>query len=299
MDCPNRLSGTLTKWLLEIASGVFVGHVSGRVREEIWESVKEHSGKGRAVLVYSTNGEQRLGFKVHGDTWEPIDYDGLKLMLRPSATRLKASIAKSYDGRDHGFSNASKQRAVKRYSKIQSQQPSSYVVVDLETTGFNPDFDEILEIGAIKIEAHEKVDTFNALVSVNKPIPKNISKLTGINEDMIKDAGKPLDAVLLKFSEFLGDLPIVGHNVDFDKEFLQGAYAKCGSPPIPNRCIDTLVIAKRLMRGVESYKLEALAVQLGIECKRSHRSLSDCETTGQLYRKLLNMMVVGVKDSAI
>ncbi len=81
---PAGLRGVLTRWLLEIAPGVFVGHVSTRVREHLWERIVDGVGRGRAILVYSRRSEQGLGFLVHGHEWEPVDLDGISLMMRPT-----------------------------------------------------------------------------------------------------------------------------------------------------------------------------------------------------------------------
>lgn len=83
--CPVGLRGHLTRWLLEISAGVFVGHVSHRVRELMWLNVCEMSGSGRALMVFSVPGEQRLDFRAHNHHWTPTDFDGLTLMLRPAA----------------------------------------------------------------------------------------------------------------------------------------------------------------------------------------------------------------------
>ena len=82
--CPEGLRGHLTRWLLEISAGVFVGHVTARVRNLLWGRVTQLSGDGRALMVFSQANEQRLGFKVHGHHWTPTDYDGLLLMMRPN-----------------------------------------------------------------------------------------------------------------------------------------------------------------------------------------------------------------------
>jgi CRISPR-associated protein Cas2 len=79
---PPGLRGHLTRWLLEISPGVFVGHVSGRVRELMWERIVEFVAEGRALMVHSTQGEQRLTFRAHGHDWTPVDYDGITLMRR-------------------------------------------------------------------------------------------------------------------------------------------------------------------------------------------------------------------------
>ncbi|QSB14406.1 type I-E CRISPR-associated endoribonuclease Cas2 [Natronosporangium hydrolyticum] len=82
--CPEGLRGHLTRWLLEISAGVFVGHISARVRTLLWARVVQLSGDGRAIMVYSQRGEQRLSFEVHNHHWRPVDYDGVRLMMRPS-----------------------------------------------------------------------------------------------------------------------------------------------------------------------------------------------------------------------
>lgn len=83
--CPPGLRGHLTRWLLEVSAGVFVGSVSARVRELLWEQTVADLRSGRAILVYQAQTEQRLAFKVHGHHWEPVDFEGITLMLRPGA----------------------------------------------------------------------------------------------------------------------------------------------------------------------------------------------------------------------
>ncbi|MDI1461079.1 type I-E CRISPR-associated endoribonuclease Cas2e [Catellatospora sp. KI3] len=81
--CPSGLRGYLTQWLLEISAGVYVGHVSARIRERLWERVVGMAGAGRALMVFHTRGEQRMSFVVHDHHWTPVDVDGVTLMLRP------------------------------------------------------------------------------------------------------------------------------------------------------------------------------------------------------------------------
>lgn len=110
--CPAGLRGDLTKWVLEISPGVFVGHVSARVRDELWERVCELSRDGRAIMVYSSNGEQRLKFKVHRHDWEPVDLEGLTLVRRQNPEGAKYA-------RRTGWSQA---RAIKRGRRPQWSQ---------------------------------------------------------------------------------------------------------------------------------------------------------------------------------
>ena len=108
-DCPISLRGDLTKWLLEINTGVFVGNVSGRVRDNLWLRIQKEVQSGKATMVHSARNEQRLSFKIHNSQWEPVDFDGIKLLLRPSPSRVK----KLGDAR-LGYSKASKYRRAKR-----------------------------------------------------------------------------------------------------------------------------------------------------------------------------------------
>lgn len=83
--CSATLRGHLTRWLFEVAPGVFVGRPSARIRDHIWIKVTSHIGiKGKAVLVYSNRGEQGLAFRTCNSDWEPVDYDGLMLIKRPT-----------------------------------------------------------------------------------------------------------------------------------------------------------------------------------------------------------------------
>jgi CRISPR-associated protein Cas2 len=105
--CPAGLRGHLTRWLLEISPGIFVGHVPARVRDLLWMRVEEMCKNGRAILIYSARNEQRLAFKVHQHDWEVVDLDGLKLMRRPSE-------AKAANPMRHGWSAASRKRRARR-----------------------------------------------------------------------------------------------------------------------------------------------------------------------------------------
>ncbi len=82
-NCPPKLRGDLSKWLCEINTGVYVGNVSSRVRDALWERVCQNLKNGQATLVFTTAGEQRMDFRTHNTAWEMVDFDGIKLMRRP------------------------------------------------------------------------------------------------------------------------------------------------------------------------------------------------------------------------
>jgi CRISPR-associated protein Cas2 len=106
--CPVGLRGHLTRWLLEISAGVFVGRVSARVRDLLWQRTVEMVKTGRAIMVFSANNEQGLAFKVHKHDWVPIDVEGVTLMLRPNEGA--ATTEEGSPERTHGWSSASRRR---------------------------------------------------------------------------------------------------------------------------------------------------------------------------------------------
>lgn len=284
-DCPIGLRGDLTKWLLEVNTGVFVGQVSARVRDHLWERIQETTKDGRVTMVFSTNNEQRLDFRIHNSSWEPIDFDGIKLILRPSPSRVK-----QLGELRMGYSKASKRQIAKRAAKKRSSTfPDPYVVIDVETSGLNPEEHEIIELGAILVEAHCIKERFSLLVRPQKGITSPIEGLTGITNTMLQKEGVEISLAMPRFIAFLRDLPVVSHNVDFDYGFLRRACAVCNLPLLSNRSIDTLTLSRRKIKKVDNYKLSTLAKHFAIATTQIHRSLADCEITYQLYEKLINL----------
>lgn len=119
-DCPPRLRGDLTKWLLEINTGVYVGRVSARVRDQLWERICANVKTGRATMVFRASNEQRMDFRVHNTTWQPVDFDGVKLMRRPlPSTAAKAAVPYLPDG----FSRAAQQQKARRMAAAARGKP--------------------------------------------------------------------------------------------------------------------------------------------------------------------------------
>ncbi|MBA4084678.1 MAG: type I-E CRISPR-associated endoribonuclease Cas2 [Kytococcus sp.] len=123
--CPVGLRGFLTRWLMEISAGVFVGRVSSRVREQLWARVEEMAKDGRAIMVHNADSEQGLDFKVLRHDWEPIDVDGIRVMLRPAPPDDLAAdpgdepprrppTAEAEGGLRPGWSTASRRRKAQR-----------------------------------------------------------------------------------------------------------------------------------------------------------------------------------------
>ena len=163
-----------------------------------------------------------------------------------------------------------------------------YVLVDIETTGLSPQKDDIIEIGAIKVKDNKIVDTYSALINIGKSVPPYITKLTGITTDMIKSEGKETCSVLKDFFDFAGDNIIVGHNVNFDINFIYDKCEKYLDRPLCNDFIDTMKIAKRLV-DTPNYKLGTLAEYFEVDYNGAHRGLKDVEITYEVYNKLKNI----------
>ena len=272
-DCPPRLRGDLSKWLLEINTGVYVGQLNPRVREELWKRICKHLPRGRATMVYSANNEQRMSFHVHNTTWQ--------LMRRPLATPLpegeKPPLSKSAIIQMDRNKQSAKQRRAKQLG---------YVVIDVETTGLDCDKSEILELGAIRVIDHQVADTFSALVRPEQPIPAEITTLTGITQNAVSAQGTALQPLLEQFWAFVGQSPVMGHNLDFDLAFLKKASARFGLS-LPNvRIRDTLKLARRKVPDLPDHRLATLAAYFGIEYAQQHRALPDCIAAFQVYEKL-------------
>ncbi|MGW8434586.1 type I-E CRISPR-associated endoribonuclease Cas2e [Nocardiopsis sp. NPDC055879] len=107
-NCPVGLRGLLTRWLLQIAPGVFIGKPSARVRQVLWDEVQQYAGNGRALLVYSTDTEQGFAFETFEHQWRPVDHEGMTLIQRPR--KPEEPVKRSVGPPKKGWSKASKRR---------------------------------------------------------------------------------------------------------------------------------------------------------------------------------------------
>lgn len=157
--------------------------------------------------------------------------------------------------------------------------PLQFVVLDLETTGLSPHHDEIIEIGAILVTIDSDNHTgFQTLVMPERKVPRRITKITGITQDMVNSEGLQLEDALAQFMEFIGDLPLVTFNAEFDMGFLHNAAKKHGKV-INNRYTCALKRARRAWPGLRSYRLVDLAKMGKLSDEDTHRALGDCKRT--------------------
>ncbi len=160
----------------------------------------------------------------------------------------------------------------------------SFVALDLETTGINPAYDQIIEIGMVRVINGIQEAQYASLVYPGYEIDPYITNLTGITNEMV--TGKPAIAALIpEILDFIGDLPLLGHNIIFDYSFLKKAVVTAGGS-FEKSAIDTLKIARRLLPNVEKKNLDRLCAYFGIDAGSSHRALDDAKSAMQLYYRL-------------
>lgn len=159
-----------------------------------------------------------------------------------------------------------------------------YLVLDTETTGLNPARDKVLEIGAARIEKGQVADTFSALIDTGIPLPERITELTGIT-DAMQAEGRKTEEVFREFVVFCGDLPVLGHNIQFDFSFLKQTAVNLGLS-FEKEGIDTLRIARKVLSDLPSRRLSDLCVHYGIDPGHSHRALDDALATHELLKRL-------------
>jgi DNA polymerase-3 subunit epsilon len=180
--------------------------------------------------------------------------------------------------------------------------PNNYVVVDIETTGLDPRFDSIIEIGAIRYELGKEIDRFSELVKPNsyyyldeedtkhtddycmvngKPIQyinSFITDLTGITNKMLENA-RDAKKVLVDFDTFLSNDIVIGHNVNFDMNFLYDAYQEILLKPLMNDFIDTMRLARRILKELKHHRLRDVAEYYNLNYDGAHRAVGDCKIT--------------------
>lgn len=174
-----------------------------------------------------------------------------------------------------------------------------WVIFDFETTGFNANNAEIIEIGAVKIRDGEIVDKFSAFVNPQKPIPLEIINLTGIDQSMVDEASL-LSEILPDFVDFFQDSVLVAHNATFDLRFLQAALRKTGMQEVIPKItiIDTLNLSRALLTNLKNHKLNTLAEHFQVSLKNHHRACDDAQATGEIFLKLLSEIDIEIKTLA-
>lgn len=160
---------------------------------------------------------------------------------------------------------------------------NNYVVIDIETSGINPDKDEIIRLSALKIVSGKTADEFSSFVKPRKPLSAEVERLTGITNKSLEDK-RPINVELPDFLQFIGNSTLVAHNIGFDMRFINAALKDMGQPVIKNKTEDTLSLARKKCNA-EKFSLRAVAKFLRID----YQNLTDSEIVFQSYEKLKRM----------
>ncbi|MBR1654365.1 MAG: exonuclease [Clostridia bacterium] len=209
---------------------------------------------------------------------------------------------------DDGTENKRPQRDKKGSSVIESIK--DYCVIDIETTGLDTKYDEIIEISALKVRDNEVVNQYTKLVKPKqrlfvmddetdfciengekvKYIDDFISELTGITNQMLQNA-PDISEVLPSFNEFIGDDILIGHNVNFDINFIYDNNMEFLQKPFSNSFIDTLRIARKILPELKHHRLDDLIKYFNEEVRNEHRALNDCILTNEIYKDLISIAI--------
>lgn len=167
---------------------------------------------------------------------------------------------------------------------------NNYTVVDIETTSLDTYYGEILEISAIKIRDNKEEAKFSKLIKVNNEIGRFTTNLTGITNEMVVKKGEDLIDVLQSFKNFVGNDIIIGHNVNFDINFIYDSMKKNLGEYLTNDYIDTLRLSRQVLPYLRHHKLDDLIKYFNLKSRNEHRALNDCVLTNQVYIKLCEIL---------
>lgn len=173
--------------------------------------------------------------------------------------------------------------------------PSEYIMLDIETTGYSAEWDDILEIGALRIINGQVASSFQSFVACDYEIPIMITALTGITNEMLVGAPSPAEAIK-NFREFLGNSIIVGYNVNFDVNFLYDYSERYLGTKLTNDYIDCMRIARKLFPDEAHHRLSDMVRILNVSKPNSHRAIADCEATKQVFDSLHQLVLDRFED---
>ncbi|OGC09318.1 hypothetical protein A3F86_00500 [candidate division WOR-1 bacterium RIFCSPLOWO2_12_FULL_45_9] len=197
--------------------------------------------------------------------------------------------------RDRQFQELEKEYKFLSRARGETIDSLDYVILDLETTGLEPTIHEITEIGAIKTKGTEITDLYSTLIKPKEKITPEITRLTGIDNDMVADAPS-LETSLPKFLDYIGDAVLIAHNADFDVAFLKAQIKRFNNQQeLTNAVLCSVKLSRLLLPGLANYKLHTVAAHLGFKVEKRHRAIGDVELTYQIWAKFLPML----KDKGI
>src|SRR3989344_4688594 len=168
---------------------------------------------------------------------------------------------------------------------------TEFAVFDVETSGLNPEKDDVLEIAALKLRGQEIIGRLELLAQPTRSIPLEAERVHGLNEIYLLVNGQSIDSVIKKFLEFLGNSIVVGHNIrEFDWLFILYYTRKFKWPQPENKIIDTLELSRKLL-SLPSNTLSNVANYFGFDNKDAHRAMPDAEMNAKVFLKLMELLL--------
>lgn len=174
------------------------------------------------------------------------------------------------------------------YGECRESLEGEFIVFDFETTGFSPVNDRITEIGAVLVRGGKVVDTFSSLVNPAMPIPSRVVEVTGITDEMVKDAPGESE-IMPKFFAFVGKRLMVAHNAPFDMSFARASALRLGTV-VENPYCDTVPMARALLPDLKNHKLDTIAEALDLGDFNHHRAVDDATVLAHIFVKLLSRL---------
>ncbi|MFD1018221.1 PolC-type DNA polymerase III [Thalassobacillus hwangdonensis] len=208
------------------------------------------------------------GVQAYPDAHAAGSKNGIKILYGVEANLVDDGVPIAYEVQDRDLTEG------------------TYIVFDVETTGLSAVYDKIIELAAVKLRDGEIVDRFEAFANPHHPLSQTTIELTGITDDMVKDAPE-IEEVLKDFHQWMGDDILVAHNASFDMGFLNTGLKRIGLGKCENPVIDTLELARFLVPELKNHRLNTLCKFFDVELTQHHRAIYDAEATGYLLCKLL------------
>ncbi|QHT46691.1 PolC-type DNA polymerase III [Bacillus sp. SB49] len=206
--------------------------------------------------------------QAYPDAYAAGQKNGIKILYGVEANLVDDGVPIAYEAQDRVL------------------EDDVYVVFDVETTGLSAVYDQIIELAGVKVKGGEIIDRFESFANPHHPLSQTTIDLTGITDDMVKDAPEIGD-VLKDFHEWMADDILVAHNASFDMGFLNAGFKRIDYGKAKNPVIDTLELARFLVPELKNHRLNTLCKKFDIELTQHHRAIYDAEATGYLLWKLL------------
>jgi len=159
---------------------------------------------------------------------------------------------------------------------------AAFVVIDVETTGLEPEQHRVCEVGAIRLVGGKEQTRFHTLVQPGCPMSDGARSAHGITDEMLKDA-PPFPKIAADLRQFLSGSILVAQNAEFDLGFLNAEFLRAGMSKLALPALDTILLARRVKPGLPTYNLDTLAYHFKLKFNSRHRSIGDCEVTGAIF----------------